>query len=155
MARPRMDILGRRGHHSWLLRAIHDVSGSIACENTALRDPYIGGRNICQCRGESAPFCDSHIAADLQCMDDNPSTQCWTQKHLIFVVTVMLILVPYFFCTLWLQATAQVGSINAFSFPWFYLSLLVCARVRDLHACAEATICHHHRRRVEHDRGAV
>ena len=102
------------------------VIGSIACDNTAFGDPYNGERKICQCHGESALFCDSHVAADQQCMGDDPSTQCWTQKHLIFVVTVMLILAPYFFCTLGLQATAQGehhAASRSLSLPPLFLKL--------------------------------
>ena len=52
--------------------------------------------------------CDSSIADNGQCMDNDASVQCWENAHLGYTCTVMVVLVPYYLATLHLQTVAQV-----------------------------------------------
>ena len=57
--------------------------------------------------GTMALFCDGHIPPDAQCLDHDPSMQCWGDDHRVYIAAVMVLLLPYYAATLHLQASAQ------------------------------------------------
>jgi hypothetical protein len=57
---------------------------------------------------EVVRFCDTGtVSMDMQCMDSDPSLQCWESQHRSYIVAVLTLLVPYYVAALELQRSAQ------------------------------------------------
>ena len=59
--------------------------------------------------GVSRRFCDlpGDPLAESQCMDNDPTTQCWGPHHLNYVAGALVLLLPYYLFTLHLQLVGQ------------------------------------------------
>ena len=65
-----------------------------------------------------------------QCMDNDPSTQCWESTHLGYLLVVMVLLPPYYLATLNLQLAAQVIA-QRLSVPILALNCLLGSQARQ------------------------
>ena len=70
--------------------------------------------------GASSRFCDASISEDAHCMDADPSVTCWTStEHRVYLLSVVVLLVPYYLACLQLQVTGRARqSIVAIDGAW-------------------------------------
>ena len=73
------------------------LTSVFSCTSTEV---WVDGERFCQLPNTTAE--------GAQCMDNDPSVQCWEPTHLSYVLVVMILLPPYYLATLNLQLAAQV-----------------------------------------------
>ena len=84
---------------------IKQLSGVFSCTSASV---WIEGKDKLSGTIEAARFCDTGtVSMDMQCMDNDPSVQCWGGQHRSYIVAVLALLVPYYVAALELQRSAQ------------------------------------------------
>jgi hypothetical protein len=84
---------------------IKQLSGVFSCTSASV---WIERKDKLSGTIEAARFCDTGtVSMDMQCMDNDPSVQCWGGQHRSYIVAVLALLVPYYVAALELQRSAQ------------------------------------------------
>lgn len=89
---------------------------------------YWNDANEVQQDGNAVRFsiCTQLYNEEKQCMDNDPSTQCWESKHLYYVLVAMLLLIPYYLITLHMQLESQKRqSVVIIDGVWTVVSLQI------------------------------
>jgi hypothetical protein len=84
---------------------VKHLSSVFSCTSARV---WVESKNELSGAAEVARFCDiDTVSMDGQCMDNDPTVQCYGSQHRIYIGTVLVMLMPYYVAALELQRSAQ------------------------------------------------